>query len=88
MEAKTTSSRYAAYITATGTTAAYELEALAPEVLAEVVRQGIEAVMDMDAYNADVAQHRMDAKRVAAARSEILNYAMDIEFALSDEPDE
>lgn len=48
--AKTTSSRYATYVRDTGTTDAWELDALEPTVLRDLVVQNVEAHFDRDVH--------------------------------------
>jgi hypothetical protein len=53
-DAKTSSPQFKKYMERHGTRASYELEALSPDVLAEIVRQTIESVIDMAVYRQEV----------------------------------
>ncbi len=72
MEAKTSSANYKKFVKATGTTKAYELEALPPETLAMVLREAIKGVMDGEAFRHEEDQQRDDAAKLAAFRTTTL----------------
>jgi ParB-like chromosome segregation protein Spo0J len=74
MEAKETSPTYASFVEKYGITHAYELEAMRPADLQEALRTDIEAVMDMNAYRAELAQERKDAASIAAAKSLMIDF--------------
>ncbi len=56
--AKETDTRYAAYVEQFGTTECWELDALAPTVIAELVRAEVEALIDRNAWDAAKAEER------------------------------
>lgn len=58
----------------------YELEALAPETLQDIVRQSIESVLDLDRYNAEVKQAHEDVRKIAGARAKIAELLQDFHF--------
>jgi hypothetical protein len=64
--AKETSSRYAGYVREHGLTSAWELDALRPEVLQELIRSNVDALFDTeihDANNDDVRRARDDMRQ-------------------------
>jgi len=65
--AKRTSANYRKFVAKHGT-AAYELEALRPEDLQRVLREAIDAVIDREAFNAELDQERRDAAHLSALR--------------------
>ena len=58
----------------------YELEALAPAVLQQIVRDTIESVLDLDRYNAEIRQAHEDASEIATARAAIAKLLQDFHF--------
>lgn len=60
---KVTDSRAEKYIAEHGRTS-WELDALPPSVLHELVRGGLESLLDMDKYNACVAEERDDIRAI------------------------
>jgi hypothetical protein len=58
----------------------YELEALAPDVLQQIVRETIDSVLDFDLYNAEVQQAHEDARQIAGARTTISELLKDFRF--------
>jgi len=72
--AKETDSRYAAYVRQFGTTECWELDALAPTVIAGLVHAEVEALIDHDAWNAAKAeeeQHRAALANASANWAEV-----------------
>src|SRR5712671_3844681 len=65
--AKETDSRYAAYVRQFGTTECWELDALAPTVIAGLVHAEVEALIDHDAWNA--ARPKKEQHRAALANA-------------------
>jgi len=61
IEAKTTSPNYQAYVERHGSDAAFELEALDPADLQDILRTAIDNVLDIDAYEYEVQQEKEDA---------------------------
>jgi 5S rRNA maturation endonuclease (ribonuclease M5) len=74
MEAKPSSPTYAEFVERYGTTNAYELEALEPADLQQVLVDAIEEAMDMDAYQAEVDAERTDAVSIAAAKKLVADF--------------
>jgi len=68
MDAKEKSPGYAAYVEKMGTTNAYELEALEPSQLAAILEEAIEQVLDLDAYNQELAAEENDSAQIIAVR--------------------
>jgi hypothetical protein len=79
MEAKESSSRYDKYVSRHGT-AVYELEALRPEDLQQILRVAIESAIDGDAYAAEIAAEREDATMLAASRHAMLEAVQGIDL--------
>jgi hypothetical protein len=75
MAAKKTSSQYAKFLARHGNDAAYELEAIPPADLQAVLREAIDSVLDVDAYNAEIDAERRDAAFLAGVRETLLNAA-------------
>ncbi len=67
MKAKASSSRYKKFVARHGHDV-FELEALAPETLQDIVRAAIEGVIDREAFDAEIAAERQDAKFLAGVR--------------------
>jgi hypothetical protein len=68
MEAKDTSPTNDAFVDKYGITDAYELEALEPADLQQILEDAIEEAMDTDAYRAELEQEKRDAVGVVAAK--------------------
>ena len=66
MEAKETSPTYNAFVEKYGITDAYELEALEPSDLEEILTNAIEEVIDTNAYNQELAAEEADAAKLVA----------------------
>jgi hypothetical protein len=75
--AKQTSSNYERYIGRYGTDAVYELEAVAPQQLQGLLRDAIDSVIDIDAYNHEVDEEKKDAAFNAANRERVLRVLQD-----------
>ncbi len=69
--AKDTSSNYDSFVRRYGHDV-YELEAVAPATLQQMLRDAIDSVLDHDAFNAEVEQEARDAREVAAARARVM----------------
>ncbi len=69
-KAKKTSSNYASFVNQHGTDI-FELEALEPEVLQQIVREAIESVIDRDALSAEIDAERADAAFLASVRQRV-----------------
>jgi hypothetical protein len=75
MEAKKKSPTYKAFVERYGIEDAYELEALEPTDLAEILRSAIMDVMDIDLYNQELAAEEADSSRIIAVRSQFEQFA-------------
>jgi hypothetical protein len=67
MKAKATSSRYEDFVERHGDDV-FELEAVPPDRLQEILRQAIDGVLDVDAFNAEVDAEKRDAARLDGIR--------------------
>jgi hypothetical protein len=65
--AKETDSRHAAYVRLFETTECWELDALSPTVIADLVRAEVEALIDHEAWNAAKLEERRNRKLIDAA---------------------
>ena len=77
LQAKETSSRYAGFVQKYGDDV-YELEALPPEKLQELVDETVRSVIDVDLFNAELEKERVESqwidvtrRRLMAAMSEV-----------------
>ncbi len=68
LNAKESSANYKTFVEETGSKHAYELEALPPDALEELIRDAIEGVIDRDLLNAEIAAEREDAAKLDAIR--------------------
>ncbi|MGL4552729.1 MAG: hypothetical protein ACRC33_16260 [Gemmataceae bacterium] len=64
-QAKATSSRYDGYVAEHGTTLAWELEAIEPEALQQLLRVTINSVIDVALFNAAVELEKAHAAEIA-----------------------
>lgn len=78
MKAKESSSRYKGFIDKHGDDV-FELEALQPEELQQIVREAIEATIDRDAYSAEIEAEAQDAGFLDGVRGKLLDALKDIE---------
>jgi hypothetical protein len=67
MKAKSTSSRYEDFVERHGDDV-FELEAVPPDRLQEILRQAIDGVLDVEAFNAEVDAEKRDAARLDGIR--------------------
>jgi hypothetical protein len=67
MKAKSTSTNFSRFASEHGEHA-YELEALPPETLQEVLQEAIDAVLDREAFNRELDQEKADATNLDATR--------------------
>jgi hypothetical protein len=67
MKAKATSSRYAGFVERHGDDV-FELEAVPPEQLQNMLRVAIDGVIDVDAYNAEIDAEKRDAAHLDGVR--------------------
>lgn len=75
-EAKKGSAHYRKFIQRYGKDV-YELEALSPAQLQNLVRQSIQSVLDMDAFEREQDQERQDAASLGAVRQVVRNTLLD-----------
>ena len=74
MDAKDSSPTYAEFVEKYGITDAYELEALEPADLQEILEEAIEEVMDTDAYRAELDREEKDAVTIKAAMDMVVEF--------------
>jgi ParB-like nuclease domain len=74
MEAKDTSPTYNDFVEKYGITDAYELEALDPADLQQILEVAIEEVMDMAAYRAELQAEKEDAVGIAATKRMVVEF--------------
>ena len=84
MQAKATSSRYEKFVNQHGDDV-FELEALPPETLQQIVREAIEGVMDRAAFEAEIAAEREDAGFLEGVRRTVCETLRGIDLEDSDE---
>jgi hypothetical protein len=80
--AKETDSRYAAYVRQFGTTECWELDALNPTVVAELIRNEIERLVDHEAWNSALAEEVENRNTLTSASANWAN----VEKFLREEP--
>ncbi len=78
LEAKETSSKFNKFVQRYGSTDVYELEAIQPEQMQTVVREAIEATIDLSAFNAELKAEREDATRIQAVKSSVAGLFSDL----------
>ena len=74
MDAKVSSPTYAEFVDRYGVTDAYELEALEPPDLQQILEDAIGEVMDMDAYQAELDHEEKDAVGIVAAKKMVVEF--------------
>lgn len=72
MTAKESSAQYAKFVAKHGSNV-YELEALPPATLQTILREVIDSVLDLRAYNAEITRERTDAAYLAGVRKTVLD---------------
>jgi hypothetical protein len=77
MKAKDTSSRYEGFIERHGDDV-FELEAVPPQALQDILRAAIDSVLDVDAYNAEIDAESRDAARLDDIRRRVLQVIEDV----------
>lgn len=73
LDAKNTSANYRKFVEHYGRTDCYELEAVAPDVLQEWLDVAIRGVIDVEAYNHEVAEQTREAAGILARRQAVLS---------------
>ncbi|MBN1443002.1 MAG: ParB N-terminal domain-containing protein [Planctomycetes bacterium] len=79
MDAKASSANYRKFVERHGT-AAYELEALAPEDLQAALRETIDGLLDVHAFNAELDAERKDAVFLQGVRTAVREVLSDLEL--------
>jgi hypothetical protein len=74
MDAKKKSPTYKAYVKKYGITDAYELEAMDPGDLIEVLNEAIKDVIDIDLYNQELAAEEKDSAEIIAVQKKAREY--------------
>jgi hypothetical protein len=77
LPAKETSSRYADFVGKYGD-ACYELEAVHPSVLQDLVEEAITSVIDVDEFNRQLDQEKDDAARLKAIKPRLMRVMADL----------
>lgn len=70
MEAKPTSSNYKKFVRKYGTDA-YELESMPADLLQQALREVLDRVIDVEAFNTEIDAEKQDAARLAGLRQQI-----------------
>lgn len=81
MTAKKSSVHYSKFIAQHGTDTVFEVEAINPPVLQAIVRQAIESVLDIDAYNVERQAEQQDAKFLEGRRVQVARLMAEIDAA-------
>lgn len=77
MQAKQTSSRYRSFVDRHGMNV-FELEAVPPDRLQLILREAIDSVLDIDAYNAEIEAEKRDVAKLQGLRSSIAGRIQDL----------
>ena len=77
LQAKETSSRYAGFAERYGDDV-YELEALPPERLQELVDEAVRSVIDIDVFNRELATEKTDSQWLDLKRRQLLSVMADV----------
>jgi len=79
LKAKKTSTNYKRFVRKHGDDV-FELEALPPETLQQVLRNAIDSVIDIDAFNHELDQEKQDAAHLDNVRRRVHHVLRDIEL--------
>ena len=71
MEAKEDSTKFNKFMKRYGENCVFELEAVSPPLMQKTIQEGIEATIDMVAFNAEIRQEKKDAARLQSMKSNI-----------------
>ena len=74
MEAKKKSPTYDAYVRKYGTTNAWELEAVTPGNLVDLLTNAIDEVIDTDLFNQELAAERADEAKLVAIQEQCMAF--------------
>jgi hypothetical protein len=80
MEAKDSSPTYRAFVERYGITTAFELEALAPDALADTLQEAIDKVLDLDLYNQELAAEEADSAQIVAVRQQVETFLQTLDL--------
>jgi hypothetical protein len=86
LEAKKSSSRYKGFVAKHGT-GCHELEAISPETLQRLVTETIDAVIDREAFNAELDAEKEDAAFLEGVRRRMADVFQDVDLGGHDEED-
>lgn len=78
MEAKVTSAQYQKFLKRYGSNDVYELEAVPPDQMQTAISEAIEAVIDLGAFNDEVASEKADAVTLQAMKHEAADAFQDM----------
>jgi hypothetical protein len=84
MEAKTGSKQHAKFVAKFGTHT-WEVEALPPEQLQELLEDAIQSVLDLDAFERECEAERLDAQRLEGVRRTIHDVLQGTDFGIGSE---
>jgi len=71
MEAKETSSKFTKFLKRYGATDVYELEAVAPKLMQDVIEQAIRSTIDLDKFNQEIEHEKADAATLTAMKRQV-----------------
>lgn len=80
LEAKKSSSSYAAYRQRYGTDQVYELEAIEPPRMQQALSDAIESVIDLTAFNSEITREKQDAVTLAAIKESVSEYLAEMDI--------
>ncbi|MDZ4847764.1 MAG: ParB N-terminal domain-containing protein [Pirellulaceae bacterium] len=84
MTAKKTSSQYPAYRRKYGSDAVYELEAVEPSRMQASLKETIESVLDIDAFNSELAEEKRDATKLSAIKASVSEHLASMDWGRDD----
>jgi hypothetical protein len=84
MTAKTTSAHHNKFVTKFGHNT-WEVEALPPDQLQEILDEAVQGVIDLDAFERECQSERADAHRLEGVRRTIYKSLQRTEFSVDDE---
>jgi len=74
MSAKQTDNNYKAFVRETGSTKAYELDALPPAAFIDEVERAIQSAINMELYNAELDRYNADIGKIELKRAVLLQH--------------
>jgi hypothetical protein len=83
--AKKGSSNYKKFVKRYDDDVVFELEALKPEALQQILRESIESVLDVDAFNHEQEQEQLDAAHLEGARRQVRSALQGMNLNRADE---